>query len=85
MVQKRKRVQRSKSTDAPLDISQAQETYAIATGRKKHAKPKKGFKTKSDAFLNQVPILGGKGVIYTTPQSGGNYTSEHGLLKKRSM
>lgn len=42
-------------------------------GRKKHAKNKTGFKKKSDAFLNQVPILGDKGVIYTTPQSGGNY------------
>ena len=41
--------------------------------RKKHEKSKKGFKQTSDAFLNQVEILGGKGVIYTTPYSNGNY------------
>ncbi len=41
--------------------------------RKKHQKDKKGFKTQSNAFLNQVPILGGKGVIYTTPESNGNF------------
>ena len=41
--------------------------------RTKNQKEKRGYKTKSDAFLNQVPILGGKGVIYTTPDSGGNY------------
>jgi integrase len=41
--------------------------------RTKHKKEKRGYKTKSNAFLNQVPILGGKGVIYTTPESNGNY------------
>ena len=41
--------------------------------RKKHEKSKRGFKQTSDAFLNQVEILGGKGVIYTTPYSNGNY------------
>ena len=41
--------------------------------RKKHEKSKRGSKQTSDAFLNQVEILGGKGVIYTTPYSNGNY------------
>lgn len=39
----------------------------------KHAKPPKGFTKTSKAYLNQVEILGGKGCIYTTPQSNGNY------------
>ena len=43
-------------------------------GRKpKHAKPKTGFVKESKTYLNQVEILGGKGCIYTTPQSNGNY------------
>ena len=40
---------------------------------KKHAHPKTGFKTESKAFLNQHDILGGKGMIYTTPASNGNF------------
>ena len=64
------RKQRAKaSLDAHELVKKAQ---ALST-RPKHAKKKTGFKTKSDAYLNQVPILGDKGVIYTTPQSGGNY------------
>ena len=42
--------------------------------RKKHKHPKVGFKTtESKAYLNQEEILGGKGVIYTTPASNGKY------------
>ena len=41
--------------------------------RKKHQKDKKGFKTQTNAFLNQVPILGGKGVIYTSPEANGSF------------
>lgn len=41
--------------------------------RKKHSKPLTGYKTDSKAFLTQIPILGGKGLIYTTPRSGGNW------------
>ena len=41
--------------------------------RQKHQKPKRGFKLDSKTYSNQVPILGGKGVVYTTPQSNGNY------------
>ncbi|HJO74484.1 MAG TPA: hypothetical protein QGH84_04660, partial [Rhodospirillales bacterium] len=41
--------------------------------RPKHQKPRRGYKTQSKSFLNQVPILGDKGMIYTTPQSNGNY------------
>lgn len=41
--------------------------------RQKHQKPKRGFKTNSKSYLNQVPILGDKGMIYTTPNSNGNY------------
>ena len=41
--------------------------------RQKHQKPKRGFKTNSKSFLNQVSILGDKGMVYTTPQSNGNY------------
>ena len=47
--------------------------YNSATGRNKHQKEKRGYKQQSSEYLNQVPILGGKGVIYTTPHSGNNY------------
>ena len=39
--------------------------------RKKHAKPRKGFKSEdSSAYLDQHPILGDKGMIYITPRTG---------------
>lgn len=41
--------------------------------RRKHFKKKTGFKKESSQYLNQAPILGDKGTIYTTPDSGGNY------------
>ncbi|MFW2330817.1 MAG: hypothetical protein ACN4E2_00755 [Nitrospinota bacterium] len=64
------RKQKTKTrTDAHELVKKAQSL----SKRPKHAKNKTGFKTQSDSYLNQVPILGDKGVIYTTPQSGGNY------------
>jgi len=41
--------------------------------RRKFVKGRTGFKLDSKGFLNQVPIYDGKGVIYTTPDSNGNY------------
>ena len=32
----------------------------------KHSKPKRGFNTFSTTYKNQTPVLGGKGIIYTT-------------------
>ena len=34
-----------------------------------HAHPETEFKNDSKAFLNQLDILGSKGMIYTTPAS----------------
>ena len=39
----------------------------------KHSKPKRGFNTFSTTYKNQTPVLGGKGIIYTTEQSNGNW------------
>ena len=50
---------------------------------KKHAKPKTGYKEQSKAFLNQYDILGGKGMIYTTPQSNGNYYFRTWIAEER--
>lgn len=50
---------------------------------KKHAKPKTGYKEQSKAFLNQHDILGGKGMIYTTPQSNGNYYFRTWIAEER--
>ena len=41
--------------------------------RVKHQKGLRGYKKVSKGFLNQSPILGDKGMIYTTPASNGNY------------
>ena len=42
--------------------------------RKKHAKPRTGFKTEgSSSYLDQHPILGDKGMIYITPYSNGKW------------
>ena len=64
---------RKQKAKASLDAHELVKKAQALSTRPKHAKNKTGFKTKSDAYLNQVPILGDKGVIYTTPQSGGNY------------
>jgi hypothetical protein len=59
--------------------------------RNKHAKPSKGFKTEeSSAYLNQHPILGGKGMIYVTPYSNGKWyfrtwISEEGKYLRKSL
>ena len=74
-----------------VPVSKAQHVYDTIKSHRlsgdgtppKHAKAKKGFKTKSDAYLNQVPILGDKGVIYTTPQSGGNYYFRTWIAEER--
>jgi len=60
------RKQYPKST---LDAHSLVERVQALSTRPKHSKNKTGFKTKSDAYLNQVPILGDKGVIYTTPST----------------
>ena len=42
--------------------------------RKKHAKPRQGFKEEnSKSYLDQHPILGDKGMIYITPYSNGKW------------
>ena len=42
--------------------------------RKKHLKPRRGFKTEdSSSYLDQHEILGGKGMIYITPYSNGKW------------
>ena len=42
--------------------------------RKKHQKPKQGYKTENtSAYLDQHPILGDKGMIYITPYSNGKW------------
>ena len=41
--------------------------------RTKWSKKRTGYKTDSKDYLNQIPILGDKGAIYTTPKSNGNY------------
>jgi len=64
---------KQKPSTSTLDARRLVEKAQQISNPPKHSKPKTGFKTKSDSFLNQVPILGDKGVIYTTPQSGGNY------------
>ena len=59
--------------------------------RKKHAKPRKGFKTEdSSAYLDQHPILGDKGMIYITPYSNGKWyfrtwISEEGKYLRKSL
>ena len=58
--------------------------------RPKHQKPRRGYKTNSRSFLNQVSILGDKGMIYTTPQSNGNYyfrtwIAEEGKYYRRGL
>lgn len=59
--------------------------------RKKHAKPRKGFKTEdSSAYLDQQPILGDKGMIYITPYSNGKWyfrtwISEEGKYLRKSL
>lgn len=69
-VTKKNRTKESKGT---LDAQHLVEKAQALSSRKKHAKKKTGFKKDSVAFLNQEPILGDKGMIYTTPDSGGNY------------
>ena len=59
--------------------------------RKKHAKPRTGFKTDgSSAYLEQHEILGGKGMVYITPYSNGNWyfrtwISEEGKYLRKSL
>ena len=59
--------------------------------RKKHAKPRTGFKTEgSSAYLEQHEILGGKGMVYITPYSNGNWyfrtwISEEGKYLRKSL
>jgi len=63
----------------------------LVTTRKKHQKPKKGYKTEgSRAYLEQHEILGGKGMMYITPYSGGKYyfrmwVPEEGKYYKKSL
>ena len=65
--------------------------FLMETPRKKHAKPKKGYKTEgSRAYLDQEQILGGKGMIFITPYSGGKYyfrmwVSAEGKYYKKSL
>jgi len=68
-------VKKNKTTNTTDKLSDAQRLVetAKALPTRKHAKKKTGFKKDSVAFLNQVAILGDKGMIYTTPDSGGNY------------
>ena len=59
--------------------------------RKKHAKPRTGFKTEgSSSYLDQHEILGGKGMIYVTPYSNGKWyfrtwVSEEGKYLRKSL
>tara|TARA_B100001123_G_C15261381_1_gene1006715 strand:+ start:275 stop:1531 length:1257 start_codon:yes stop_codon:yes gene_type:complete len=59
--------------------------------RKKHAKPRTGFKTEgSSSYLDQQEILGGKGMIYITPYSNGKWyfrtwVSEEGKYLRKSL
>ena len=41
--------------------------------RTKFEKGKRGFKKESSGFLTQSPVYGGRGMIYTTPDSNGNF------------
>ena len=41
--------------------------------RTKFAKGKRGFKKESKQFLNQVSVYGGRGMVYTSPESNGSY------------
>ena len=41
--------------------------------RTKFEKGKRGFKKDSSGFLTQSPVYGGRGMIYTTPDSNGNF------------
>jgi homospermidine synthase len=65
-------VRKQKAKASPDAHEMIKIAQALST-RLKHAKNKTGFKVKSGAYLNQVPILRDKSVIYTIPQPGGNH------------
>ena len=41
--------------------------------KQKYRNMTRGYKKDAKSYQNQVPILGGKGMLYTTPYSNGNY------------